>query len=143
MARHTTVETTDDLTGENNAEEVRFGIDGSEWTIDLAAASRDRLDKALTPYLDAARRTGHDAAPQRPRIQSATAARESRRAIRRWWAGHEDLAGQPHTGYGRIPNSVIRAYEQQGNSAPTRTAEKATDPAGRAVPAAAFSAASE
>src|SRR5579859_3663176 len=48
----------DDLDGGEAAGTVRFGLDGTEYEIDLSAAHNDELRKALQQYLAHARRTG-------------------------------------------------------------------------------------
>ncbi|MEV4760701.1 Lsr2 family protein [Micromonospora sp. NPDC049559] len=141
MARRTIVETIDDLTGEKNAVEVRFGIDGSEWTIDLAEASRAALFKALEPYLAVAKRT--PTAVVRPRQQVAPTRggrersnRDQLRAVRDWWVANWENAGlrEPSQntvdGRGRIPAQVEEAYRLHGGKK-----------VGRPVPGAVFAAA--
>src|SRR6202046_5047951 len=48
----------DDLDGGEAAGTVRFGLDGTEYEIDLSAAHNDELRKELQQYLAHARRTG-------------------------------------------------------------------------------------
>ena len=48
----------DDLDGGEAAGTVRFGLDGTEYEIDLSAAHSDELRKELQQYLAHARRTG-------------------------------------------------------------------------------------
>lgn len=52
MAR--TIIIADDIDGSPDAEEVIFGWDGINWSIDLAAKNRDKLAGLLQPYLDKA-----------------------------------------------------------------------------------------
>jgi hypothetical protein len=138
MARRSIIETVDDLTGEHDAREVRFGIDGSEWTIDLAEASRTVLDKALAPYLAVAKplpsgvvRTAQRRLPPQP----ATAKKEQLQAVREWWVANWKNAGlrEPSqntvNGRGRIPAAVDRAYR-----------DHAGKPVGRPIPGAVFAA---
>ena len=98
----------DDLTGEEGAQTVTIAIDGSSWSIDLAAESRAKLDKTLKPFLDAAtpistRRTG------RGRGGAAKAGRtpEELQAIREWARAN----GHEVSDRGRIPNAVMDEYE--------------------------------
>ena len=57
----------DDLDGGEAAGTVRFGLDGTEYEIDLSAAHSDELRKALEQYLSArpaGRRHGQERCPQ-------------------------------------------------------------------------------
>jgi Lsr2 len=55
----------DDLDGGEAESTVRFGLDGTEYEIDLNTKHADALRKALAPYLDAARRVS-DSTTRRP-----------------------------------------------------------------------------
>ena len=55
----------DDLDGGEAETTVRFGLDGTEYEIDLSAKNADALRKALARYVDAARRAP-GAAARRP-----------------------------------------------------------------------------
>ena len=48
----------DDLDGSEAEGTVRFGLDGSEYEIDLNADHAQALREALAPYVSAARRAG-------------------------------------------------------------------------------------
>jgi hypothetical protein len=48
----------DDLDGTEGAETIRFGLDGSEFVIDLAPENHEKLRKALEPFVASARRDG-------------------------------------------------------------------------------------
>jgi hypothetical protein len=52
----------DDLDGGQADGTLRFGLDGTDYEIDLSAKHAETLRKALAPYLDAARRTPSSAA---------------------------------------------------------------------------------
>ena len=58
MAQKITVELEDDLEGGPAAETVRFGLDGSEYEIDLSKKNAATLRKQLTPYVEHARKAG-------------------------------------------------------------------------------------
>ena len=47
----------DDIDGSEAEGTVRFGLDGADYEIDLNAKHADALRKALTKYIDAARRS--------------------------------------------------------------------------------------
>lgn len=72
MAQRTVTILSDDLDGKESAdiETVAFGFDGATYEIDLSKKNRAAMEKALAPYLNAARK----AANTRPR---ATASRRA------------------------------------------------------------------
>jgi len=100
----------DDLTGEPGAQTRGLRIDGVEYEIDLTDASFKELQDLLRPYLEAARVV-------RSRAGTASSGRPVRRAqvlpsstaTIRAWAGANGVACPQR---GRIPASVIAAYEQ-------------------------------
>ena len=53
----------DDLDGSEAEGTVRFGLDGSEYEIDLNAGHAQALREALAPYVSAARRAGRRGRP--------------------------------------------------------------------------------
>ena len=56
MATKTSVIITDDLDGSADAQTVSFGFDGTNYEVDLGAKNRAKLEKALQPFVAAARR---------------------------------------------------------------------------------------
>lgn len=60
MAQRTVTILSDDLDGKEGADiqTVKFGFDGASYEIDLSRKNRDAMEKALTPYLNAARKSG-------------------------------------------------------------------------------------
>ena len=117
MAQKVEVRFVDDLDGSEAAGTVSFGLDGRSYEIDLSDDNAARLRDALASFVAAARRSGgprrgrtapRDAgegadAPARP----ARPSRQATAAIRTWARenGHEVSER------GRIPNSVVQAYE--------------------------------
>ena len=69
----------DDLDGGEADGTVRFGIDGTDYEIDLSARHAEALRKALGPYLGAARRASGSAARRLGRGLSGPAAKLPRR----------------------------------------------------------------
>jgi hypothetical protein len=112
---------TDDLDGSVADRTVEFGLDGINYTIDLAEKNVGKLRKALGPYIAAGTRVGR-AGPRvgrggvptrglgrgRPVVSSARSSREQNQAIREWAAknGHEVSER------GRIPSAVVEAFHQ-------------------------------
>jgi len=58
MAQRTLTILSDDLDGKEGKDiaQVTFGFDGSTYEIDLSRKNRAALEKALSPYIDAARK---------------------------------------------------------------------------------------
>lgn len=95
---------TDDLTGKEGAAELSFGLDGADYTVDLTEANARKLRKALTPYLQAARKVK----PEPARSKSTPRDRARLRVEIRTWArknGWPDIADR-----GRVPEPVYDAY---------------------------------
>jgi hypothetical protein len=108
-----TVVVTDDLDGSSPAEPVQFTYDGVNWEIDLSAKNREKMQKALQPFLDKAH-PAHMAdaktttTPARPRrSRSAKNGRENQDAIRQWAQENGYKVGDR----GRIAKSIIEEYE--------------------------------
>ena len=72
----------DDLDGSEATGTVRFGLDGTEYEIDLSAAHSDELRKALEQYIRHGRRTG-GTARRTPRSRRATDTVDTAK-IREW-----------------------------------------------------------
>src|ERR1700721_2725994 len=95
----------DDLDGGEAAATVRFGLDGTEYEIDLSAAHSEELRKALEQYLAHARRTGGTAT-------GAGRGRRGRGAIDtakvREWAKGQGIEVKER---GRVPADVLEQYK--------------------------------
>ena len=132
MAQVTEVRLVDDLDGGVAAESVAFSIDGKSYEIDLSEKHAAALRDAFAPFVSSARRAGSSAAASRQKMSTVTPARAGRpreetAAIREWATanGHEVSAR------GRIPSTVLEAYENRGNTvaAPVPAAEPVVEPA--------------
>jgi Lsr2 len=95
----------DDLDGGEAAGTVRFGLDGTEYEIDLSAAHGDDLRKALEQYLAHARRTGGAARPA-ARSRRGSAAVDTAK-VREWAKGQ----GIEVKDRGRVPADVVERYK--------------------------------
>lgn len=98
MARQVMI--TDDLDGSTNAEEVIFGWDGINWSIDLSEDNKAKLQEALQPYLDVAHPTriaGGELDEEEPRRRSRRARGEAAAGPKVDYATLEH-AGTPHRG---------------------------------------------
>ena len=71
MAQRTVTILSDDLDGKEGRDiaTVTFGFDGSTYAIDLSKKNRAGLEKALSPYVDAARKVS--SAPRRSTRKSS------------------------------------------------------------------------
>ena len=114
MAQITEVRLVDDLDGGAAAESVAFSLDGKFYEIDLSERHAAALRDAFAPFVGSARRAGGAAVAARPRMTARTGrSREETAAIREWanTNGHEVSAR------GRIPATVLEAYENRGSAA--------------------------
>jgi hypothetical protein len=95
----------DDLDGGEAAGTVRFGLDGTEYEIDLSATHSDELREALELYLAHARRTGSTA-------KGATRTRRGSTAVDtakvREWAKEQGIEVKDR---GRVPAGVVEQYK--------------------------------
>ena len=115
MAQRVQVELVDDLTGETAQETVRFGVDGTEYEIDLTTENAEKLRATLTEYADKARKaTGRrgqgskSPATTGSASGSSKAKREETQRIRQW--AQEN--GHSTSARGRISQSIVDAYNQ-------------------------------
>jgi hypothetical protein len=109
MARKTIVQLIDDLDQGAAAETVSFGLDGTNYEIDLSAKNAAKLRDALAVYVANARRAGRS--PGRPanssrRARGARGDREQTQAIREWARKNGHKVGEK----GRIPAHILEAY---------------------------------
>jgi NOL1/NOP2/fmu family ribosome biogenesis protein len=95
----------DDLDGGEAAGTVRFGLDGTEYEIDLSATHSDELRKALEQYLAHARRTGGTA---RSAVRSRRASITVDTAKVREWARGQGIEVKDR---GRVPANVVEQYQ--------------------------------
>jgi len=95
----------DDIDGGEAAGTVRFGLDGTEYEIDLSAAHSDELREALARYLACARRTG-GAAKGAARGRRGSADVDTAK-VREWAKGQ----GIDVKGRGRVPADVLEQYK--------------------------------
>jgi hypothetical protein len=110
MAKQTTVTFVDDLDGSEASGTLAFGLDGRSYEIDLSEKNTDKLRKALTPFIDAARKVGSRGSG-RGRGQRQSAARSNReetQAIREWARQN----GRQVADRGRISVSIVEAYQK-------------------------------
>ena len=99
MARQVITKLIDDLDGTEAATTVRFGLDGTDYTIDLSGKNADKMRKQLAPFTGAAVRV--KTGPVVRRVDPA-----ERQKIRAWARRN----GHNVSTHGRIPGEVTAAY---------------------------------
>lgn len=108
MAQKITVTLEDDLDGGPAVETMCFGLDGSEYEIDLSKKNARAFRKGLSQFVEHARKAG--------RVQSRRTARtpasRQRSGDIRAWAKAQGIALSER---GRIPASVVQQYEASPN----------------------------
>lgn len=104
MATKITVALEDDLDGGPADETVRFGVDGTDYEIDLNKKNAAAFRRSLAPFVEHARRAGR---VQRRQAVRSAASRERGSDIRAW-ARDQGIAV---SGRGRIPASVVEQYQ--------------------------------
>jgi hypothetical protein len=104
MAQRVTVELDDDLDGGPADETLRFGLDGSDYEIDLSTRNASTFRGEIAPYIEHARRAGSG---QRRRPARTASSRERSGDIRAW-AKDQGIAVSER---GRIPASIVERYE--------------------------------
>lgn len=105
MAKKTVTSIYDDIDGTEGAETVAFSFDGKSYEVDLSDKNKDKLAKALEPYISAGRSTGGS---RRSSGASRGGGRTDLASIRAWAKDN----GHDVSERGRIPASVISAYDE-------------------------------
>jgi hypothetical protein len=105
MAQKVVTELIDDVDGSEADETVTFAWKGYTYEIDLSAKNVGKIDKALAPFIDKARRVGRAGKAS----SKATISRVSSDAatVRAWALAN----GYEVPERGRIPNDIRQAYE--------------------------------
>ncbi len=116
MAQKTTVQLVDDIDGSEADETVSFGLDGTNYEIDLSSDHASALRDALAQYVGAARKAsgggggGGGARRSQPRRSSGSSSSSDRQrtAEIRQWAREQGMEVNER---GRIPSRVIEAFD--------------------------------
>ena len=106
MAKQTVVTEilVDDLDGSPGERTINFMWDGTSYEIELSRKNAIAFEKAIRPYLDAARRIR---STRGRRSSGSRAGKRDLTAIREWAAAN----GFEVSARGRIASTVIEAYE--------------------------------
>ncbi|MHA7146545.1 histone-like nucleoid-structuring protein Lsr2 [Arthrobacter sp. TmT3-37] len=110
MAQRVQVQLVDDFNGEEAQETVRFGLDGSEYEIDLTTENASELRSALSQYVDVARKASggrRGQGGQRGNSMSRTK-RDEVQKIRQW---AQDNGHNPSS-RGRVSQAIVDAYNE-------------------------------
>ncbi|WP_394253088.1 histone-like nucleoid-structuring protein Lsr2 [Arthrobacter pityocampae] len=110
MAQRIQVELIDDLNGEVAQETIRFGVDGTEYEIDLTTENAEELRSTLAEYVDKARkaRSGRRTQGGQQSTSTGRSKRENTQQIRQW--AQEN--GYKPSSRGRITQSIVDAYNE-------------------------------
>lgn len=103
MAQRTQVLYVDDLDGSPAEGTVQFGLDGTDYEIDLNRTHKDQFAQTVRPYVDAARK----APSPRRAAQGPRAGRHDLSDVRAWARAQ----GLKVSDRGRIPADVIARYQ--------------------------------
>jgi len=107
MAKTIVTQYTDDIDGSKAQGTIQFSYNGSAYEIDLSAKNTKAFEKALSPYISAARkvRRSATAGARRDRRTQATDLAE----IRAW----ANTNGYQVADRGRIPTVVVEAFQNR------------------------------
>jgi len=105
MARKIQTLFIDDLDGSEADGTVRFGLDGTDYEIDLSTAHAQALREALERYVTAARRAGGIRRPARSGTKSPTAGLNTTEV--REWAKAQGIEIKDR---GRVPAEVVARF---------------------------------
>jgi hypothetical protein len=112
MGKKEVVTITDDIDGRAGAETVTFAYAGRSYEIDLGEKNKAKLEKALEPFIGAARRaSGNQIAARKTSGRSASRPTSSGldlNAVRRW-ATEQGLVVAKR---GRLARNVVDAFLQ-------------------------------
>jgi hypothetical protein len=110
MAQRVVTLLTDDIDGDEAAETVRFGVDGTEFEIDLNEENASTLREALRPYIQKGRRLGGRSTASTARRAAArnTKADPAQLKAIRGWAKDQGLKVSDR---GRISADIVSAYD--------------------------------
>ncbi|MFC4015164.1 Lsr2 family protein [Nonomuraea purpurea] len=109
MAKRIVESFVDDIDGSGADGTTRFGLDGTTYEIDLSGPNREKLEKALAPFIIKARavRADRGIRGRRGGGQARSVSRERSTEIRRW----AKAQGLPVSERGRIAATVVEQYE--------------------------------
>ncbi|MBG6184723.1 hypothetical protein IWX65_002701 [Arthrobacter sp. CAN_A214] len=110
MAQRVQIDLIDDLNGEVAQETVRFGVDGTEYEIDLTKENAEKLRSVLSQYVDVARKasTGRKGQGGQRGTSTSRTKRDEVQKIRQW---AQDNGHNPSS-RGRVSQTIVDAYNE-------------------------------
>lgn len=109
MAQRVQVNLVDDLNGEEAQETVRFGMDGTDYEIDLTTKNAQKLRSVLSEYVEKARKArGRKGQGGQQATSTSRSKREDTQQIRQWANDN----GYNPSSRGRITQSIVDAYNE-------------------------------
>jgi hypothetical protein len=112
MAQKVNIILVDDLDGGSADENVKFGLDGANYEIDLSAANAAELRSSLERFVNAARKASGGRGAARAAAKAPAGGRSNDSAQIRQWARDN---GYTVNSRGRIQAEIQEAY-QKANS---------------------------
>jgi hypothetical protein len=109
MAKNVVVQLVDDLDGSEATESVQFGLDGTDYEIDLNEKNAAALRKALEKYTAAGRRASSARSSGRSGARKSASTYDAK-AIRVW----ADENNIKLSARGRIPSEIVEQYKSAG-----------------------------
>ena len=109
MVQRVQIHMIDDLNGEEAQETIRFGLDGTEYEIDLTTDNASKLRSTLAQYLNVARKSSGGRRGQGGRGTSTSRAKRDEVQKIRQWA--QDNGHNPSS-RGRVSQSIVDAYNE-------------------------------
>jgi Lsr2 len=106
MARRETVVVTDDLDGSEGAHTYTFAYEGAQYEVDLGGKNAAKLEKALSPFIQAGRKVGGGGARRRGSRRGGGGSASDAAAVREWARANNIKVPER----GRIPQAVRDQY---------------------------------
>lgn len=125
MAQKVNILLVDDLDGSEATETIAFGLDGTDYEIDLNDKNAENLRSALAEYVAHARKVTGGRGKSR-RASSSSSPSVDKSAVREWAKAN----GYDVSERGRIPAEVQEAYDA-AQKAGTKTESKGSGRGGR------------
>ncbi len=97
----------DDIDGSAADTTIRFGLDGTDYEIDLNAAHADTFRDDMQRYVQAGRRVGAAQRRRGSRPRAASGGGPDAAAVREW----AQREGVPVRDRGRVPNEVLAKFQ--------------------------------
>lgn len=111
MARREMVVVTDDLDGTEGAQTYTFSYQGAQYEVDLGGKNAAKLEKALSPYIEAGRKLGGGGGRRQAGRRSSGRSGSDAAAVREWARANNIQVPER----GRIPQTVRDQYAAASN----------------------------